>query len=161
MGNPGSTLAYTARTRDERWESPYCEKIVSHVSRPRGRVGKHVGQHTHDPSGQLASRSLHTAESFCKISDCLRESFTSRFLSSKDTTMYSIYASGRIRIKIISKKTIATDLISPEELISRTGLKTVPDVQELCDSVVPNVICIFLALVPRKWRAQRKQTHTP
>src|ERR1700679_920081 len=54
-------------------------------------VGQHVGQHTYSPSGQSGSRSLHTAESFCKISDCLRESFTSRFWSSKDTTMYSIY----------------------------------------------------------------------
>ena len=71
----------------------YCLTVGNHFTRQSasGCVGKHVGQHTHDPSGQLASRSLHTAESFCRISDCLRESFTSRFWSSKDTTMYSIY----------------------------------------------------------------------
>ena len=109
-------------------EGRYCLTVGNRFTRQSasGCVGKHVGQHTHDPSGQLASRSLHTAESFCRISDCLRESLTSRFWSSKDTTMYSIYMRGsetKSRRRRRSRRTSSPQRsLSPERDLRRSQM---------------------------------------
>ena len=67
---------------------------------------------------------------------------------------------------IISKKPAArprggrqTHLVAPEELVSVPVLETIPDVQELRDSVSPDVIGILLGLVPGERSSEIEEAH--
>lgn len=52
-------------------------------------------------------------------------------------------------------------LVSPEQAISHPTFELVPDMQELGDSVLANMVGVLLRFVPFKRCAQRQKTHLP
>jgi hypothetical protein len=54
---------------------------------------------------------------------------------------------------------LTAHLVAPEELIASTILQTLPDVQELGDSMVPDMFCMLLGFVPGERGSKRQKTH--
>ena len=50
-------------------------------------------------------------------------------------------------------------LVAPKQLVSAPLLEAIPDVQELRDSVCPDVIGVLFGLIPGERRPKKKQTH--
>ncbi len=61
------------------------------------------------------------------------------------------YAEGRLDRK--------TYLISPQQLVPVSIFELIPDVQELCDPMFPNVIRVLLGVVPCERCSERQETH--
>ncbi len=50
-------------------------------------------------------------------------------------------------------------LVSPQQLVATSVLEAIPDVQELCDPVCPDVIGVLFGLIPGERCAERQETH--
>jgi hypothetical protein len=57
------------------------------------------------------------------------------------------------------KRIVETDLITPQEMIPSPRLHFIPDVDELDDSMLPDVVSMVLGFVPCQRCSQRKKAH--
>ena len=86
--------------------------------------------------------------SFAKISDCRSDNLAFLALSSKDATMYSILMHGQHTA--VPVDSVSEYLVTPEELISAPVLDPIPCMQELSDTVGPNMVGELLCVFPGK-----------
>ena len=97
-------------------------------------------------SGQLDEMSSTIVASFAKISVCRSDSLAFLASSSKDATKYS--TSKHSQYTTIPVKAISEYLVAPEQLIPVPVLDLVPSMQELGDTVEPDVVCELLCVLP-------------
>ena len=64
-----------------------------------------------------------------------------------------------IRLSAAARQRRKTYLVAPEEFVPASVLEAIPDVQELRDSVCPDVIGVLFGLIPGEGRPKKKQTH--
>lgn len=57
------------------------------------------------------------------------------------------------------RRALWTNLVSPEQLVPAPVLRAVPNVEELSDSMGPNVISVWFGVIPREGGAEGEETH--
>lgn len=95
--------------------------------------------------------------SFAKASVCRSDSLTFLASSSKDVIMYSISRHGQHITTAV--KSTPEYLVAPEELISASVFDSIPSMQELGDSMGPNVVSELFCVFPDEGSTERQKTH--
>lgn len=51
------------------------------------------------------------------------------------------------------------NLIAPEQSIALTVFEPVPEREELCDTVLTNIVDVLFGVVPGEWCARKEEAH--